>query len=280
MRLLVTGSSGLIGTALVQQMQERHEVIGYDRKLPRQALDGFRFLQGDVLDREPLAQAMEGVDAVIHLAAIAFDVPPLHEVFRVNLQGTYNALDLATECGVSCFIHASSIMGYGFGQNVRPQYLPVDEEHPMLANRTYGLSKLLAERLCRSFTERCGIRTICLRMTAAMATPGCYDSLPFVDESGKLAVEQYFDVRDLVAMIELAIGETSIDHDVFLVSAADSGRAEPTPAVIERHYPDAELRYDELGSETPLVSMEKARKLLGFEPQYSWRPGERGAIAM
>jgi len=280
MRLLVTGSSGLIGTALVQQMQERHEIVGYDKRPPGQTGDGFRFVQGDVLDREPLARAMEGVEAVIHLAAIAFDVPPLHEVFGVNLQGTYNALDLATDCGVGCFIHASSIMAYGFGQNVRPQYLPVDEDHPMLANRTYGLSKLLAERLCQSFTDRCGIRTICLRMTAAMATARCYDSLPFVEESGKLAVEQYFDVRDLVSLIELAIGETGINHDVFLVSAADSGRAEPTSEVIEHYYPDAELRYGDLGAETPLVSMDKARRLLGFEPQHSWRSRQRTTIAV
>ena len=271
MHLLVTGSSGLIGSAMLKDLCRRYEITGYDLRESAALPDGVRFIQGDVRDRETLNRAMEGVDVVLHLAAIAFDVPPLHEVFSVNVQGTYNALDLAVENGAKCFLYTSSIMGYGFGQNVDPQYFPVDEEHPMLADRTYGLSKIVSERVCRSFTERCGIRTICFRLTAAMASEKCYTSLPWQDRTGELGIFQYFDVRDFTQIAEAAIQATHIEHDAFLVAAADSAHAEPTAEVIRKYYPNAELRYDQLDAVSPFVSTEKARRALGFEARHSWR---------
>ncbi|MBT4498845.1 MAG: NAD(P)-dependent oxidoreductase [Gemmatimonadetes bacterium] len=271
MHLLMTGSSGQIGSAMLKDLCRQYEITGYDIREPATLPQRVRFIQGDVRDRETLNQAMVGVDVVLHLAAIAFDVPPLHEVFSVNVQGTYNALDLAVENGVECFLYTSSIMAYGFGQNADPQYFPIDEEHPMLANRTYGLSKIVSERLCRSFTERCGIRTICFQLTAAMASEKSYADLPWHDRTGELGAYQYFDVRDFTSLVEAAIQATHIDHDVFLVGAADSARAEPTAEVIRKYYPEAELRYDRLDDRSPFVSTEKARRALGFEPRYSWR---------
>ena len=271
MNLFVTGSSGGIGSVMVSELSQRYNVTGFDRREPEAAPEGYRFVRGDVLDRVALSEAMAGADAILHLAAIPFDIPPLHEVLSINLQGTYNVLELGVEHGVECLLHASSVMAYGFGQNAVPEYLPVDETHPVRANRTYGLSKILAERVCRSFTERCGIRTICFRLTAAVATDSSYGMLPFSDSVGELGLYQYFDVRDFVDMAALALEAKHLDHEVFLVSAVDSGRDEPTPQVIDRFFPDAELRYDELEASSSFVSIDKARKLLAFEPKYSWR---------
>jgi uronate dehydrogenase len=102
MRVLVTGSSGRIGGVLLEELNRAHEVVGYDRKSPEDLPEGVRFVQGDLLDREALGLAMEGADAVVHLGGIPYDIPPLHEVFSINVQGTYNALELAVERGVGC----------------------------------------------------------------------------------------------------------------------------------------------------------------------------------
>ena len=271
MRIAITGSSGLIGTVLVEELHQRHQLTGYDLKPSATLPGGVRFVQGDVEDRQALALAFEGAEAVIHLAAIPYDIPPLHEVFEVNMQGTYNALEIAVEQGVGCLLFASSIMAYGFGQNTDPQYFPVDEAHPVLANRPYGLSKALGEQLCRSFTERCGIRTHCFRLTTAVAPGKRYEHLPSRERQGEVGLYSYFDIRDFAPLAEAALQATQLTHETFLVAAADSGHADPTAEVIGRYYPQAEQRYTQVQPTSPFVSCAKAQRLLGFEPRYSWR---------
>lgn len=271
MRITITGSSGLIGGVLIAELRQRHQITGFDRKPPASLPAGVRFVQGEMEDRRALAQALEGAEGVIHLAAIPYDLPPLHEVFRINMQGTYNALELAVEAGAGCLLFASSIMAYGFGQNVDPQYFPIDEEHPALANMPYGLSKRLGEELCRTFTERCGIRTHCFRLTTAVAPGPRYERLPCRDREGEVGIYTYFDIRDFAPLAEAALLDTQLRHEVFLVGAEDSGHADPTPEVIARCYPQAQLRYQDLGATTPFVTCAKARRLLGFAPRISWR---------
>lgn len=272
LRVCITGSSGRIGQVLVRQLHEDFSLVGFDRQAA-ELPDGVAFVQGDVFDREALGRAIEGADAVVHLAAIPYDIPPLHEVFHINMQGTYNALELAAEAGVQNFLYASSIMAYGFGQNAEPQYLPIDEAHPLLADRPYGLSKILGEQLCRSFTERCGLKTLCFRLTTAvdLAASGQRRWLPWEDRRGEVGIHQYFDMRDFAALVRTAVANEKVQHDAFLVSAADSGHGRPTPELIQDFYPQAELRYDELEASSPLVSIDKARQVFGFEPRYSWR---------
>ena len=271
MRVLVTGSSGRIGGVLLEELNRAHEVVGYDRKSPEDLPEGVRFAQGDLLDREALGLAMEGVEAVVHLGGIPYDIPPLHEVFSINVQGTYNALELAVERGVGSFLHASSIMAYGFGQNVDPLYFPVDEEHMVRADRPYGLSKIVGEQLCRTFNERCGIRTFAFRLTNAVSKGWNDDKFPLGELKMEVAIHQYFYVLDFAAMIEKVLLADQLQHEVFLLSALDSTHADSTEEVIARYYPDVELRYEGLQGFAPFVTMEKARRLLGFEPQYSWR---------
>lgn len=277
MKILITGSTGFIGSILVEQLRARHDVVGYDQNEPEQVPVGTTFLQGDTLDRDALKKAMDGVEGVVHLAGIPYDIPPLHEVFSINVQGTYNALELAVEAGASHFLFASSIMAYGFGQNVDPQYFPVDEQHPLLANRPYGLSKVVGEQLCRTFSERCGIRTYCFRLTTAVAPGKRYEMYPLSERKAEVGIYQYFDVRDFATLAEAALADKMIQHDSFLVSAVDSGHAKATGDVIASFYPQAELRYDKLETNSPFVSIDKARRLLGFTPQHTWRSERPGA---
>ena len=271
MRVLVTGSSGRIGKVVLGELNKRHEVIGYDREAPESLPEGAIFAAGDLLDREAFGAAMDGVDAVVHLGGIPYDRPPLHKVFSINVQGTYNALELAVEREVGCFLFASSIMAYGFGQNVDPLYFPVDELHPVRANRPYGLSKIVGEELCRTFNERCGIRTFAFRLTNAVSEGNGDGRFPLGELAMEVAIHQYFYVLDFAAMIEKVLAAEQLQHEVFLLSAPDSTHIDPTAEVIARYYPEAELRYEQLDGHAPFVSMEKARRLLGFIPQHSWR---------
>jgi len=273
MRILVTGSSGRVGRNLVQDgLAQRHQVVAYDEAPPKEKLAMVKYLQGSILDRQDLSVAMEGAEAVIHLAGIPYDIPPLHHTFNVNVQGTYNALELAVEHGAKHFLHMSSIMAYGFGRNAAPRYLPVDEEHPALSVDTYGMGKRLTETLCKSFTEKYGLRTLCFRLTHFTSFSRPYpDSFPYQQREGIEALHQYIESRDFAALMEASLAALEIAHDVFLATAADSGHLRPTPEVIQQQHADAELRYSKLQDDSPFISMEKSQRLLGFVPRQSWR---------
>ena len=273
MRILLTGSSGRVGrNLLLDGLPQRHQVVAYDQLSPTEPLPNVKYVQGSVLDRNHLSKAMEGVDAVIHLAGIPYDIPPLHQVFLVNVQGTYNALDLAVEHGVKHFLHMSSIMAYGFGRNAAPSYLPVDEEHPALSCDTYGMGKLLTETLCRAFTEKHGLRTLCFRLTHFTSCSRPYpDVFPYQQKEGMEALHQYIESRDFAALMEASLAAVEVAHDVFLATAADSGHLRTTPEVIGQYHSEAELRYSKLQEDSPFISMEKSRRLLNFVPRHSWR---------
>jgi nucleoside-diphosphate-sugar epimerase len=271
-RLAITGSSGRIGRVLMEELQDDFELVGFDR-VPGPVPAGAFFVSGEVADRKALGKALAGADAVVHLAGIPYDIPPLHQVFEVNMQGTYNALELAVEGGAKVFMHASSIMAYGFGQNAEPQYLPVDEAHPLLADRPYGLSKALGEELCLSFTRRCGLTTLCFRLTTAvdLRSERIKKFFPWREKQGEVGIFQYFDMRDFADLVKKAAGRTDLGHEAFLVSSADSGHVDPTGEVAAKFYPEAQLRYTDLQDLSPFVSIDKAQRMLGYEPRFSWR---------
>ena len=272
-RILLTGSSGRVGRNLLMDgLAARHQVTAFDWTPPPTRLDNVRYAAGSILDRKDLSDAMQGAEAVIHLAAIPYDIPPLHQVFRINVQGTYHALELAVEHGVRHFLHASSLMAYGFGRNAEAQYLPIDEDHPAASHDTYGVGKLLTESLCRAFTDKFGLRTLCFRLTHFTAFLRPYgDRFPYDDDSGIQGLHEYIESRDLVGLLEAALASEQVQHDVFLASGPDSGHVLPTPEVIRKYHPKAELRYGRLEPASPFISMEKSRRLLGFTPSTSWR---------
>ena len=225
MRILLTGSSGRVGrNLLLDGLAARHQVTAFDWAPPQTRLGNVRYVAGSVLDRKDLSDAMQGAEAVIHLAAIPYDIPPLHQVFHINVQGTYHALELAVEHGVRHFLHASSLMAYGFGRNAEAQYLPIDEDHPAASHDTYGVGKLLTEFLCRAFTDKFGLRTLCFRLTHFTAFLRHYgDRFPYDDDSGIQGLHEYIESRDLVELLEAALASGQVLHDVFLASGPDSG---------------------------------------------------------
>lgn len=172
---MVTGGAGFIGSHLVGRLlRDNHEVICldnfnpyYDPIIKRLNIEKYHFnknfylIEGDILDRNLLQEALDGVDFVFHEAAqagVRASIDDPMKAHQVNSTGTLNLLEMALDSDVKKIINASSSSVYG-----EIKYLPFDEEHPNKPISPYGLSKLMAEEYCRVFNEIYGLKTVSLR---------------------------------------------------------------------------------------------------------------------
>ncbi len=153
--VLLTGSEGGVGHC-VRPLLERagRRVRSFDLSTGH-----------NLLDQESVLTAAQGCEAVVHAGAIAHDMSGTPaEIMATNVLGTWHVLVAAETHRLSRVITFSSAQVFGFaeGEGV-PDYLPVDDAHPLRAARPYGLSKRLAEEMCEAWTARTGISTIVLR---------------------------------------------------------------------------------------------------------------------
>lgn len=277
MNVLITGGSGNLGRYTVDEMRKEHRVIVFDIKEPHQK--DVSFLRGDVLSISDLEKALKGVDAVIHLAAIPHPLSdPPEKVFIVNAQGTFNVLEAANRCKVKRVVMASSdsTLGFVFKTNpsLIPEYLPIDECHPLKPEDPYGLSKLIGEEICASYTRRTGIETVCLRI--------CYVWFPHLKDAYRSLVDDpdkwwqslwvYEDARDAARAFRLAVEVEGLKHERMFICANDNGTREESLTLIERYYPQVKkIDRERLRGRASLISNEKAKQILGFRPRYSWK---------
>jgi len=309
MKVMVTGGSGRLGGYVLRELKQAgHTVASFSRTPP--LVEGAAFLPGDVLKPESLSAACRGQDAIVHLAAVPHPKRATAERLReVNVLGTYNVLDAAVAADVGKVVFASSGAALGFTFQARemiPRYFPVDEEHASEPQDEYGLSKLLGELIAKSYSETYGLKTLCLRINAnwtldregaALAgRSGAFQSAPLtvaqIWESYRLQLEHpdgpfsvpgpppprhnlwmYTDARDGAQALRLAVENKDILHDVFLVTADDTWAMVETPELLRRYYPGVETRQPLVGYNS-VVSAAKAKRLLGYRPQYTWRKGE------
>lgn len=168
MKVLVIGGAGYIGShvvkALLNDREEKHEVTVFDNLssgLRENLFKEAAFIEGDILDYAALKKAMEGQEALIHLAAFkaAGESMIYPEKYSVNnITGTLNILNAACETGVKYFVFSSSAAIYG-----EPVYLPIDEEHPKKPTNYYGFTKLEIERFLDWYDRLKGIKYAALR---------------------------------------------------------------------------------------------------------------------
>ena len=155
MKVLVTGSRGLVGRAVVRELLAcGHDAAGYDLK------DG-----ADILDSTALASAMRGCEAVVHSAALlgrSEDKPD--DIATVNVEGTRNVLAAGRAHAVDRIVFVSSVDVFGVFKGERePDYLPLDDAHPCYGATPYGRSKRIGEEMCRSLSDEGGPLTVSLR---------------------------------------------------------------------------------------------------------------------
>lgn len=180
MKILVTGSSGRIGRAVVSVLLKRdYQVIGFDLQPSSMAHANFTCINSDFSDTSALAQACAGVDAVLHLGALmSWKKEDLLRIFEANVNGTLNVLAAAIENEARKFVFASSGEVY---PDRNPQYLPIDEEHPTKPTSAYGLSKLMAEEAVRFYERAYKLPSVILRFShtqdaSELLDPDCFFS--------------------------------------------------------------------------------------------------------
>lgn len=286
MKVLVTGHRGLVGEAVVQV-------------LTRAGVDwvGLDLREGDdVLDATLVSARATACDAIVHLAAVEEDddSDPVvattvtrvahDQVLATNVEGTRNVL-AAARLHASRVIYLSSVdvLGCFLGQG-RPQYYPIDDQHPTHPIGVYAQSKLEGEDLCEQFTSDTGIPTVCLR------PPGVFDqstyayitsarsSNPEFEWSPLWEYGAFIDVRDLADAVHRALTVDLTGHHRLLVCAPDISSAHDDSVTLARRLtPDVPIRNPRLYATWPfatLVDSTPAQDLLGWRPRHRWRPGE------
>jgi nucleoside-diphosphate-sugar epimerase len=273
-RVVVTGGAGKAGRAVVRDLLEHgYDVVSVDQQRDPNLTEQQQ-LVADLTDYGEAVDALKGADAVVHLAAIpAPGLKPDELTFRVNTTSTYNVFAAAPLLGLRRVVWASSetTLGLPFEREL-PRYAPVDEEHPLLPESSYALSKVVSEEMARQFSRWNGIPHIGLRFSNIME-PHDYERFAGFWEDATLRrwnLWGYVDARDVAQSCRLALEVDLSGAEVFIIAAADTVMNRPSADLMADVYPDVELR-EGVGEFGTLLSIEKARRLLGYEPAFSWR---------
>ncbi len=295
MRVFFTGGSGKAGRYAIRHLVEQgHRVVNGDMvPLGDPAVADLRIdltIAGQVfnalsayagVDELELGAGVPRYDAVVHFAAIpTILVRPDNETFRINAISTYNVIDAAVKLGIRKVIFASSETTYGicFAEGeVRPEYVPVDEEHPTVPHDSYGMSKVVNEATARSFQARSGIDVYGLRINNVIEPHEYATKFPaFVADPGlrRRNIFAYIDARDLGHMVERCLRTDGLGYQIFNVSNDDTSVGIPSDEVYERFYAGVARRRD-MGRYETFYANDKAKRLVGFAPRHSWR-SERG----
>lgn len=272
-KIIVTGGSGKAGRAVIRELAHQYEVRNVDRAGNSQPGDP-SFLYADLSDYGQTIDAMAGYDAVVHLAAIpAPDMYTEEVTFRNNITSTFNVFQAAVTLGMQRVVWASSetVLGLPFDDE-KPDYAPIDEHQTPYPQSSYSLSKLLSEEMARQFHRRNGIPFIGLRISNIME-PQDYQRFPsYWDDPmmRKWNLWGYVDARDVAQACRLGLEARVTGAEVFIVAAADTCMTTKNSDLMRQVFPDVELRETKSEYET-LLSIDKARTMLGYQPQYSWR---------
>lgn len=279
MRIAVTGGSGKLGRTVVRHLRDHgHHTINLDRAGDR----GPGFVQIDLRDAGQVLdaltgideQAPEGFDAVVHLSAIpAPGLATNTATFQNNLIGTYNVFTAAIKAGITTIVTASSETVLGLPFDTPPPYIPVDEDYPARPESTYSLSKHLEEQMAIELTRwHPELKIIALRFSNVMDEAD-YAQFPSFDADArarKWNLWGYIDGRDGAEAVRLALEHPATGFDRFIIAAADTVMSRDNTELVAEVFPDVEVRGDISGTGT-LLSIKKARAVLGFEPRHSWR---------
>ena len=278
MTIAVTGGNGKLGRAVVEALRaEGNDVIVLDRVLTR----GPGATTVDLTDYGQTLDALlgvqdrhEGLDAIVHLAAIpAPGIAADAETFRNNMLTTFNVFQGARRAGIRRIVSASSETVLGLPFDTPPPYIPVDEEYDTRPESVYSMVKRLEEDMARTFVRwDAELSITALRFSNVMA-PEDYAEFSSFDAdplSRKWNLWGYIDARDGAQAVTLALAKARPGFEAFIIAAADTVMSRSNESLVAAVFPGVEVRGD-LGEHDTMLSIAKARRMLGYEPRHSWR---------
>lgn len=328
MRVLVTGGTGTVGREAVKRLIAHDHNVTVIGRTPDVDIQGGTYRQCDIVDFDCLTDCVQGMDGVVHLAAIPNPaLGPGQDIFHVNCSGTFNVYRAAADAGIRRIVSASSInaLGYNFGiKRFELQYFPMEEAHPSYTTDPYSFSKQVMEEIGTYFWRREGVSSVFLRLPGVYELTeenadrmqayrtriqASYDAIlakpedeqraiarQIIDQHDKLRAQHKFETRDswrerrqlpyagimfgysnFWAIIDARDSAQAIEKGLLAdyqgshplwVNDSHNSAGVPTATLVDLFYPDVPLTRPLEGTES-LVSIDKARTLLGFEPEYS-----------
>jgi nucleoside-diphosphate-sugar epimerase len=285
----VTGGNGIVGEVLLEHFGDHgYETVNVARGKRREEVSD-EYRTTDLLDAGEVYGALgaSGADAVVHMGTIRWPIEhPWHVTYESQVVTTYHVLAAATHLGIDRVVLPSSINVLGSVYQDPPaqvEYLPVDESHPLTPRDPYALGKHSVEVTADGFGRlAAGPESIAtLRYPWVASEEEIRET--FVEPDRSLAgledawhhttrdvLFSYIHAEDAAAIARRAVEADYTGHERFWAVAADTTAEVHNDRLVARYYPDAEIRGDLAPHET-LISIDKARDVLDWEPERSWR---------
>lgn len=299
-KVLVTGGSGRLGRYVTRRLVELgHDVTDFDTvPRPWEENSDVPFVKGDLTTLADCTRALEFSEAevIVHLAGIPYPTE-LHagrrqvqrlledETMRVNTMGTYCILEAARRHDVRRVIFASTFYTLGLGNKISSdpyvvEYLPIDEEHPLRPEDSYGLSKVFGEELLQTYARAYGISGIAFRLMGvdyphdsrhAPQFGTSPESRPNHKGGPLRTTYQYVDARDVANATALALDADGLEPFEAFYLSTDTTYTEDTVDLVKRVWPDLADLVTGIKGTDGIISDAKIRAKLGYRPEYSWR---------
>jgi UDP-glucose 4-epimerase len=288
MKILVTGSAGHLGEALMRSLEDSdHEATGLDIKA-----SPFTRREGSITDRSFVKRCMQGVDVVLHAATLHKPHIASHtrqDFVDANVTGTLNLLQEAVSAGVKSFVFTSttSVFGHALTPPAGAPAAWITEEVVPVPKNIYGLTKLAAENLCELFRQSDGLPCIVLRTSRFFPEDDDDGTARATYDDANLKANELLyrraDIEDVVSAHMLAMQVAPmIGFGRYIISATtpftpdDLGELrKDAPSVVRRHAPGYEPEYRRRGwSMLPAIDRvyvnQLARAQLGWQPRYDF----------
>lgn len=218
-KVLITGAGGRIGGDLAQRLRDRYDLrLMYHRTVPADP-PGEDIVTANCAEYDAVAAAMEGIDAVIHLAADPSTQAPWESVLPNNILSTYNVYEAARQAGVTRIVFAST--NHVMGMYDRDGQWPIYADQPIRPDSLYGVSKAFGEALGRFWYDQHGVSVICLRIGWWLPEP-----------KDDISRWMWLSPRDAAQVVSRAL-DTDLGFGVFYAISANSGRHWDITATME-----------------------------------------------
>ena len=279
-KVIVTGGSGKSGRVVLQDLIEHgYRVHNLDLVPPQDTAVDFSIVEltdfGQTVSALRAIDArMQGAEAVVHFAAIPGPGRRPDEItFEINTLSTYNVFRAATLLGMKRVVWASSETTMGLPFDEPPPYVPLDEKAPVRPEWSYSLSKVLGEEMARQFSRWYpDIPFIGLRLSNIL---GEADYRMFPDfwefpRERKWNLWSYVDARDVAQAVRRGLEAEIGGAENFVIAAGDTVMKKTVRELMAEVFPGVPIA-EGTGDFDTLLSIEKARRLLGYSPKHSWR---------